>query len=157
MKSLVVFYSRTGITRTVAQSISKALGADLEEIVDMVDRSGMLGYVMAGKDATQKRLTKIKDVKYDPSGYDLVVVGTPVWAWTMSSPIRTYLGSYAGKFKDVAFFATYGGSGADKIFEEMGKMCEKTPKSALGMTAREVSSGATERIKAFTDSLKAST
>jgi flavodoxin len=156
VKALVVFYSRTGMTRKAAEMIAADLGADLEEVCDTVDRSGVSGYLFAGRDATQKRLTKIKDVKYDPSGYDLVVVGTPVWAWTVSSPIRTYLSIYGPKFRECAFFATYGGSGGEGTFKDMGLLCGKAPKATLGLTAREVSSGAAERIKAFTGSLNAS-
>ncbi|MBE3088681.1 MAG: flavodoxin family protein, partial [Actinobacteria bacterium] len=42
---LVVYYSRTGTTRKVAEYITKQLGADMEEIIDMKKRSGIWGFL----------------------------------------------------------------------------------------------------------------
>ena len=44
MRSLVVYYSRTGVTKKVAEAISRKLGSDVEEIIDQRDRSGPKGY-----------------------------------------------------------------------------------------------------------------
>ena len=84
MKALVVYYSRSGVTRKVAQALAAALGAEIEEIVDTKDRSGAGGWLKAGADASLKRLTAIQPMTKDPAGYDLVVIGTPVWGWTMT-------------------------------------------------------------------------
>jgi flavodoxin len=43
MKSLVVYYSRSGNTRFVAEQISEEIGADIEEIIDIKKRKGLLG------------------------------------------------------------------------------------------------------------------
>ncbi len=61
-KSLVVFYSRTGTTKRVAESISNLLKCDVEEIVDRKNRKGPLGYLKSESDAMSKKLTVIKDV-----------------------------------------------------------------------------------------------
>ncbi len=59
MKTLVVYYSRTGVTGTVAQALAGQLRADIEELRDRKSRRGPLGWLAAGKDATLKRLTDI--------------------------------------------------------------------------------------------------
>ena len=59
MKTLVVYYSRTGFTKLVAEMIADKLGADCKEIIDKTDRKGVLGYLKAARDAMQKKKTKI--------------------------------------------------------------------------------------------------
>jgi len=65
MKTLVVYYSRTGTTKTVGKAIAKELKADSDEIIDLKNRLGPVNYIIAGKDATLRKLTKIK-VKRNP-------------------------------------------------------------------------------------------
>ena len=61
MKTLVACYSRTGNTRKVGELISKSLNADMDVIIDMKDRTRkIIGWLISGKDASQKNLTKIK-------------------------------------------------------------------------------------------------
>ena len=52
MKSLVVYYTRTGNTKFVAETIAAELGSDIEEVVDIKKREGTLGYMSASRDAT---------------------------------------------------------------------------------------------------------
>ena len=117
MKTLVAYYSRSGRTRKVAETLARLLQADLEEIIDCKDRSGFLGYLTAGRDASLNRLTKLKSLTKDPSSYDLVVVGTPIWAWNVSPPVRTYLTENKDKIRKVAFYCTMGGSSEGKAFK----------------------------------------
>jgi flavodoxin len=110
MKSLVVYYSRTGTSKFVAETIAKQLGSDIEEVVDLKNREGKLGYMSAGKDASLGKETRIGPTTKTPSDYDLIVIGTPVWAWSPSSPIRTYLKKSNLSGKKVALFFTLDGS-----------------------------------------------
>ena len=110
MKTLVVFYSRTGNTKFVAEEITAELGADIEEIVDLKSRDGKIGWMSAGRDASGNRQTKIAETKRDPKDYDLIVVGTPVWAWSPSSAIRTYFVKHDLSGKKVALFFTLDGN-----------------------------------------------
>jgi flavodoxin len=146
MKTLVVFYSRTGTTKKVAEAIAKKTGADLEEIKDTVDRSGAMGYIRSGRDAMKKRLTNLEPILKNPADYDLVVIGTPIWGWNVSAPVRTYLTEQKEKFlpgadKKVAFFCTMGGSGDKNAFSEMEKIIGKKPAATLALTTKEVVKG----------------
>ena len=58
MKCLVVYYTRTGKTKVVAEKVSAELGADIEEIVDLKKREGKLGWIAGGRDAMQKNKPK---------------------------------------------------------------------------------------------------
>lgn len=79
MRSLVVYYSRTGNTRFVAENIADFLDADVEEVIDKSDRSGPIGWIKSGFHATLEVDTEIEKLEYSPSNYDLVVLGSPVW------------------------------------------------------------------------------
>jgi menaquinone-dependent protoporphyrinogen IX oxidase len=156
MKILIAYYSRTGLTKKIAESISKEFDAQIDEIIDSTDRSGPKGYMIAGKDAVQKRLTSIA-FKQDPKEYDLIIVGGPVWAWTVTPAVRTYITLHKEPLQDkkVAFFATQASSGADGKFKAMQGVIEKTPVSTLiinGKDFREKTSE--EKIRIFIDEIK---
>jgi flavodoxin len=135
---LVVYYSRTGITKEVMEHLAQQIGGDVEELIDKKDRSGILGWIMAGKDAAMKNKTTISTIKYKPEQYDIVVIGTPTWASTMSSAIRTYIEQNRSKFKKVAFVATQGGGGNGKIFDDMAELCGRSAATTCQISGKEV-------------------
>ena len=153
-KTLVVYYSRDGTTKRVAGEIAKHLKADIEEIIDTKNRKGIFGYVFAGRDAMRKRLAEIKPVKKDPAKYDVVAIGTPIWGWSMTPAIRTYISLNIHKFKRVAFFCTMGGSGGMKTFAEMENILKK-PIAVLELKADEVKGGThLKKVKEFCRKVK---
>lgn len=115
MKSLVVYYTRTGNARFVAETIAAEIGADVEEVVDMKKRSGILGWLGAGKDAKQGKETQIAPTKKSPKDYDLIIVGTPVWAARPTPAITTYLKKNDLSGMKVAVFFTQGGKNPQGI------------------------------------------
>ena len=116
MKCLVVFYSLTGTTKKIAEVITDLLECDIEEIIDTTVRTGLKGHLVASKDALTKNNTVIKEISKDSSVYDVVIIGTPVWAFTMAPAVRTYIIENKGKFKKIAFFCTQGGMGSKTTF-----------------------------------------
>lgn len=137
VKSLIVFYSRTGTTRKAAGKISNLLKSDIEEVIDMKKRAGALGWFISGIDAALKRLTVIKEAKNGPASYDVVVLGTPVWAGTMSSPIRTFISQNKGHLRKVAFFCTCGDSGKAAL-EALEDLYGSKPVASLELKTKEV-------------------
>jgi flavodoxin len=109
LKSLVVFYSRTGNAKFVAETIAAEIGADVEELVDQKNRSGPIGWLNAGKDARRGNETEIAPTKKSPADYDLIVVGTPNWASRITPAIRTYLKKNSLAGKKVAAFVVQDG------------------------------------------------
>ena len=131
MKILVVYYSRSGNTKKLAEDIAKNLKADTEEIVDLRPRKGVLGFFKSGRDSLLRRETEIKKSIKDPSKYDLVLVGTPVWAGNITPAARTYVRCNKDKFGKVACFCTMGGNSPRKAFDEIKKIIGKTPLATL--------------------------
>jgi flavodoxin len=156
-KTLVVFYSRSGTTRRIAEALSAALKCDLEEITEPKPRTGFLGYIRSLLEARRKRPSTIAPGKHDVSSYDLVVIGTPVWAWSVSSPVRAFLMATAGRLPEIAFFCTLGGAGSESTFAQMTAIVGKQPRAVCAITAREVSSGRQfDRLSAFEKALSES-
>ncbi len=141
MKILVVYYSRTDNTRRVAEEIKDGLDCEIEEIIDTKNRSGLLNYISSGFQASRKKLTTLEDIKHDPADYDLLVLGTPLWAGKVSIPIRTYIIQNQAKFNNVAFFSTAGGSGFDGLFSEMTELSGASPVARVGVKAKELKDG----------------
>ena len=78
MKSLVAYYSRTNITKRLAEDIADKLGCDIEEIKPKVNYQGKLGYARGIKDGAAGKNVELETLKYDPQDYDVVYVGGPV-------------------------------------------------------------------------------
>ncbi len=119
MRSLVVFYSRTGNTKFMAEKVAAELSADTEEVVDLKNRRGWLGFIRAGYDATRSKVTKIQKTQKSSWDYDLIVVGTPVWNSRLTPAIRTYLKENDLSQKRVALFSTNEGRGSEKTLAMM--------------------------------------
>ncbi len=119
MRSLVVFYSRTGNTRFMAEKVAAELSADTEEVVDLKNRRGWLGFIRAGYDATRSKVTKIQKTQKSSWDYDLIVVGTPVWNSRLTPAIRTYLKENDLSQRRVALFSTNEGRGSEKTLAMM--------------------------------------
>ncbi len=138
MKPLVIFYSRIGTTKKLAESIVENLTCDVEEIFDTKNRMGLFGWLRAGRDAMRKKLTIIRETKLIPSDYDVVIMGAPNWGGMPAPTIRTYINQKSGSLKKVTFFCTSGGANNDKIFAELERLCGKIPIALLGIAAKEV-------------------
>lgn len=141
MNVLVAYYSRTNITKELALEIAKAANADTEEIISKVNYDGKLGYARAGKDGMTAKIIDLENLKHDPSDYDLIYLGVPVWAGKAANPMISYIKQNEGKFADVKFFATAGSSGFEGAFKQMEKFVGKSPLKTLALTTKEVKSG----------------
>src|SRR5436305_6458721 len=155
-KILVVHYSRTGHTRRVAQEIAATLRANIEEIVDPENRLGLLGYLRSGRQAFFGQEADIREPLKDPAGYDLVIVGTPVWNWSLSAPVRAYLARRQQRCARtaVASFLTEGGSGEQRVFRQMEELTGKAPMDVKPVREADLESGRYhDKIRGFAESL----
>lgn len=131
-------YSRTGNTRKLAEELADALGCDVEEIIDTKNRSGIIGWLRSGRDASNQNLTVLKDKINDPSQYDLLIIGTPIWGGHVSTPVRTYIHQNQADFNSVAFFCTASGDKFDGAFNDMKELCGVAPVETLGVSGKEI-------------------
>jgi len=138
MKVLVVYYSRSGKTREVAELIHSKLNSDLEELTDNKNRGGILGFFVSGNEAYLKKKISIETLKHDPENYKLIIIGTPVWAGNISSPIRSFLADYQNKIQKIAFFCTSMGSDPKPVYREVEKIIGRESIANLNVTSRDL-------------------
>ncbi|MEX3007250.1 flavodoxin family protein [Hoeflea sp. TYP-13] len=141
-KILVSHFSLSGNTQKVAEAVAAKCDADIEAIHDQKRRAGIWGYCRSAIEAIRERTVAIAPTKYDPQAYDLVILGTPVWAGKISSPMRSYIDEHRGRFNQVAFFCCQGGNGADKVLLQMADLCGLNPVKTMIVSDSEIKSGA---------------
>lgn len=154
-RTLVMYYSRTGTTRRAAQAIARALEADLEEIEDHTRREGILGYLRSGLEASLKVGVDVERPVHKPSDYELVVLGCPTWVGSVPSPVRSFLWQHRDGLKRVAFFATCGGRGADRVIDQMATATGREPVARLELLERDVRRGeAADAVRIFASRIR---
>jgi flavodoxin len=154
-KTLIVYTSRTGYTRRIAKALAKRLNADLEEIVPVQPREGPIGYAQSALEALLTLAPAIQAPRKDPARHDLVVIGSPVWFWRLSSPVRTWLMQTDLQSARVACFCTMGGSGAQRVFDAVAALTGKKPVATLALTDGEIDAGVDHRLDEFAQALNA--
>jgi len=147
MKTLCVYYSRTGNTRKVAEEIATILHSEIEEIIDKKNRSGVMGWILGGRDGMGKKLTKIEKIKSDLLVYDLIILGCPIWV-SLPPAMRAFIKEQKQNVKKVAFFCTMGGSGYQNMFQEMELLSERAPIATIAITDKEIQTGKYKSIVA---------
>lgn len=132
MKILVAYFSATGTTRSVAQSVSKTLSADLYEIRPAVpytsedlnwnNKQSRSSVEMADP----KSRPAIADTDAKIADYDVVFLGFPIWWYIAPTIVNTFLESYDFSGKTVILFATSGGSGFGKAVDSLAPSCDSS-------------------------------
>jgi flavodoxin len=122
MKTLVVFYSLQGNTRLIAENIAQAVNADILVLKPKTDISpkGFIKYVWGGAAATMKTKPELLPWDTNIQKYDLIFIGTPVWAWTYAPALNTLFSTGSLSGKKTALFCCHGG-GKGGIFAKMEK------------------------------------
>jgi menaquinone-dependent protoporphyrinogen IX oxidase len=163
--TLVVYHTSSGNTGKVAEAIAEALGADLEQIklreqFDVnIKGKGLRNFRNMGRVVLDGKLGRdvgIEDAVHDPRDYELVVVGTPVYANTLPAPVRAYLSTYRERFKAVAFFCTGEDPANAHVFDLMAGAAGQDPKAKQPFHAPAVRQDQfAPQVAAFAASLQA--
>jgi hypothetical protein len=150
-KVLIVFYSRTGTTRLLAEAIARATQGDVEELRERHSRRGLIGWLRSGYDGTYKRSAATLPLRHRPQDYDLVFVGSPTWNQALCSPVRGFLRAHARELPAVALFATCAGRGAELVTDEMAELLAHPPLARLALLETVVRHSPSERVGDFTE------
>ncbi len=111
MKTLIIFYSLEGNTKFLAESISSTIGADTFEIKTTKEMgTGFMKYFWGGKQVMMKEKPEILSFDKNLADYEMILIGSPVWASTFAPALYTFLNNNKIAGKKVALFCSYGGS-----------------------------------------------
>ncbi len=137
---LCVYYSRTGNTRKAMEEIARALGAELAELQDNVDRSGWGGWLRCGRDAMRRSVAPVKCTAQFPlTDYRLVIIGTPVWAGRCSSPVRSFLKREGKTIRNASYVLTRGSEDKNEgVYEQMDRYTPCGHRTAVSLRSGSV-------------------
>lgn len=129
-RKLVAYFSASGVTAKVAETLSEAIGADLYEIepavpytkkdLNWMDKKSR-STVEMNDPASRPAIAGMRDNMED---YDTVFVGFPIWWYVAPHIINTFLESYDLTSKAIVPFATSGGSDMGKTNERLAESCK---------------------------------
>jgi flavodoxin len=129
-KVLVLYYSLTSNTKTVAQEIATRLEADIEEIalVEPYDTAFQATIERCKAEREKGILPEIKPLKSNVADYDWIFIGYPIWFGTYAPPIASLLEKVDLKDKYVVPFCTFGSGGLESSVKDL---TEKQPNAAI--------------------------
>ena len=124
-KSLVVYFSASGVTADIASKIAKATGSDIYEIEPTVPYSNAdLNWM----DKNSRSSVEMRDKSFRPEikntdahieNYDVIYLGFPIWWYVAPTIVNTFLEKYDFSGKKIILFATSGGSGFGKTVDNL--------------------------------------
>ncbi|MBB3176798.1 flavodoxin [Variovorax sp. Sphag1AA] len=154
-KTLVVFYSYSGVCRRVAQLLASHHGWPIGEIRDSHPRAGFMGGLRCVLDSMLRLRPAIRYEGPEPADFDAVVIISPIWAYQMAGPMRTFLAHNAKRLPRVAQITTMNGAGASNAVAEAARLLKSAPILTAEFLVREIEDGSgTSRLLAFGDALK---
>ncbi len=124
-KTLIVYFSWSGNTRTMANHIHNLIGGDIVEIETVVpypDTYEQVTQIVPGQlesDYRPELKTKVENM----DEYDTLIVGTPIWGGHMAPPVKSFLAGYNLAGKSIAPFCTHGGSGTAQSVSDIRSVC----------------------------------
>ena len=122
-KVLVLYYSQTSNTKTVAQEIANKLGADMEEIVAVNPYDGDFQATIArcNEEREQGITPEIKPIVANLADYETIFIGYPVWYGTYAPPMGAFLKQADLSGKKIVPFCTFGSGGLDSSVKDLAK------------------------------------
>ncbi len=123
---LVLYYSFEGNTRCIAEAIARSINADLAALKPKKEPNSHGGskYLWGGKQVVMKETPPLEPLDVDVDAYDLIFVGTPVWAFTFTPAIRTVLKEKLIQGSSLAIFCVHEG-GMKSTLTKMANAFEK--------------------------------
>ena len=123
MKAVVVYFSLEGNTKYIAEKIARELDAEIIPLIPVKDypTGNVSKYFWGGKSTTFRETPKLEVYPFYSGNFDLVILGTPIWAGTFAPPLRTFLRENKLTGKKVALFASCSGGSTEKCFMQLEK------------------------------------
>ncbi|MCL2608483.1 MAG: hypothetical protein FWD94_01060 [Treponema sp.] len=122
MKTLVVYYSKTGTAKKVAQDVIEKMNCDFDE----------LQY-----DEKTKEMRHLRN----PSDYEHIIIIAPVWAMNLAKPVRQYVIKHKTNIRQYDLIVTCGGFGLRGCVKNCLSSIGKVPKNSIKLRKKHVKQG----------------
>ncbi|MDD4939292.1 MAG: NAD(P)H-dependent oxidoreductase [Candidatus Omnitrophica bacterium] len=123
MKSVIIYYSYSGNTQKAAEALSVYLKSEgsQADLIELKCLDEEKSFLLQCRRAFQHKMGQLQPVNFDLSVFDLICLGTPVWAFGPAPALNTYLDKCSGvEGKEVVLFTTYGsGMGNERCLDYM--------------------------------------
>ncbi|MCK9278277.1 MAG: NAD(P)H-dependent oxidoreductase [Methanoculleus sp.] len=119
MPVCIIYHSETGNARTVAERLAAATGGDLVEVQDLAGYSKIGMYLKGAPRAVRGKKADIKPSVIDVSAYDIVVIGSPVWAGNPTPAVNAAVAALRGIEGKTAFVFCTSRGAPGKALETM--------------------------------------
>ena len=122
MKTLLVYYSLEGNTKLIADAIAEEIDCDVIQLIPKNDvpKKGFMKYVWGGKQVVLNENPELEPFDKNFDSYDLIIIGSPVWAGSFAPAFNTLFSQVSLKNKKVVLFCCYAGT-EGKIFDSFKK------------------------------------
>jgi flavodoxin len=120
MKTLVVYFSYSGSCGRAAGVLKDVLAAETLELKlsDDRERKGLAKYVWGGRMVLSRAAPPLKPYRAAWEDYDLIIIGGPVWAGSLSPALAAFLSETKIAGKKIALFCCYKG-GKGRFFDQL--------------------------------------
>ena len=116
MKTLVICYSYTGTTRTIAESIAQEQKADFVEVKDTDLRSKFNAYVFGSLEARKMKQINLQPIQANFNDYDKIIIAMPIWAGYPAPAINNIISVLpSGKQVALRYCSASGGYSKDGV------------------------------------------
>ncbi|MHA1584433.1 MAG: flavodoxin family protein [Promethearchaeota archaeon] len=121
-KTLIVFYSHDGNTKFIAETLAEELNADILTIQPRkeLQGTGFKKFFWGGKQSMMRQKPELESFEINPNDYSQLILGTPVWAWSLCPPMRSFLSNNKIMGKKIALYCCCMGN-SGKTFKQMQK------------------------------------
>lgn len=140
-RGLIVCYSRTGYTATLAREVAGMTGWPLLEIKDLHPRDGGWGQLRCVFDVLLRLYPRLESYDRLTEVYDTVILAAPVWLQSLAAPMRTFIAQNKHHFASIAYLCTYGGKGAEKAAAQAAALAGVPLQATLAVTSHELEQG----------------
>ena len=116
MRTICIYHSETGNTHAVMEELARNIGAELIRVRDLAEYGKASMYLLGAPRARMGALAEIEPEQIDLSGYDLVILGTPVWAFRPTPAANAIFRAIQnGSGKKAFIVCTSGGGPGDTL------------------------------------------
>ena len=123
MKTLIVYYSFTGSSAYIAETLKSLLDADIERLIPDSEppKSGPMKFMIGGKSALARDSVGLAPLSHDVADYEQIILAMPIWAGTFPPAIGEFLRRHNLSGKKVSAVISSAGGKTEKAFRHLAE------------------------------------